>query len=67
MPVDTFTARCGCVWRGGRHHRACDGWRALVTDRDRLQQETSIDYEDLRRIEGQMAEHTPPWMSDEQP
>ena len=44
-----------------------DGWRALVTDRDRLQQETSIDYEGLRGIEGQMAEHTPSWMGDERP
>ncbi len=65
MSEDMFTAPCGCVWHGGRHRRACDGWRALVTDRDRLQQETSIDYEALRRIEEQMAEHTPPWMGDE--
>ena len=67
MPQDTFTAPCGCVWRGGRHRRACDAWRVLVTDRDRLQAGTSIDYEALRRIEGQMAEHTPWCMGDERP
>ena len=65
MTQDTFTARCGCSWDGGRHRRACDAWRALVADRDRLQEGTSIDYEALRTIEGQMAEHTPPWMGDE--
>ena len=46
---------------------ACDGWRALVVERDQLQQGTGIDYEDLRRIEDQMAGHTPPWMGDERP
>ena len=65
MTQDTFTARCGCSWDGGRHRQACDGWRALVAERDRLQQGTGIDYEALRGIEEQMAEHTPPWMGDE--
>jgi hypothetical protein len=67
MAQDMFTAGCGCSWDGGRHRQACDGWRALVANRDRLQQGTGIDYEALRTIEEQMAEHTPPWMMDERP
>ncbi len=65
MAQDMFTASCGCIWHGGQHQQACAAWQALIAGRDRLQQGTSIDYEELRRIDEQLAEHTPPWMADE--
>ena len=65
MAQDIFRAECGCSWDGGQQRQACAAWRALVAGRERLEQGSSIDYEELGRIDEQMAEHTPPWMEDE--
>ncbi len=67
MAQDVFAAACGCIWEGGRHVQACPAWMVLSAERDDLRQGASDDYWEVRKIDEQMAEHTPPWMADEVP